>query len=753
MMKCLFSMFVLSILCLPQAHSQNAAQDAGRQDKADGKAEATVDLSLPEDMELKVLVELVNRQLGINFLYDDQINGKRITIKSVSKIPKSSLMGLLESSLRMKGLAIVDGKQKGWKRIIQATNLTDFAKPTDGRGQADAGATAAVTRIFSLKHADTKRVSQVIQPFLTQPGANTVEISEHGLLIVTEYVSNIKRVEELIKLADQPLRNVSMKFIAIKHVDAGAIGQQVVQAIQAKDRAQGSNAAAGGSGAGGLTVSADARTNQLLLIGTEEKVAQSLKIIETLDVKLDVRTQIYQLGNANPERIDRLARELIGQDVTSRRYKSAIDREGGLLIVTASQDVHTTVAKLVSDLDVPVSESQSRMRFYKLTNATASEVLETISLLDGENDRPAPANGFNGNTNGTFQPNPSQGITNVPSITPATGRQPNGVNGRESYGTLRPLQRTVQTQQATVVADVNTNTLIVVGDPETHKMYEQLIRQLDRRRPQVLIEATIVAMDTTNGFSLGVELARSTSAGGNNEVVTFSSFGLSTIEELGRLSPIPGAGFNGALISSDIADVVIRALASNTRARVVSAPRILVNDNATGTLSSVAEEPFTSVNASDTVATTSFAGFVSAGTDITVTPHIAEGDHLSLDFSVALNSFAGDGANGVPPPRQTNTVTSQVTIPDGNTIIVGGLSRSDHSKTRQSIPLLGDLPIIGPAFGNETDNQANTTLFVFLRPIILRDDKFVDLKYLSAEEAAHAELESDDPPSSPLVIR
>ena len=104
----------------------------------------------------------------------------------------------------------------------------------------------------------------------------------------------------------------------------------------------------------------------------------------------------------------------------------------------------------------------------------------------------------------------------------------------------------------------------------------------------------------------------------------------------GALTLTPGVGFNGILLDPDSVNVVLRALASEGRSEVLSAPRVLVNDNATASLSSVAESPFTSVNASDTVATTSFAGYASAGTTVSVSPHISEGADLSVNTTAHL---------------------------------------------------------------------------------------------------------------------
>ena len=215
-----------------------------------------------------------------------------------------------------------------------------------------------------------------------------------------------------------------------------------------------------------------------------------------------------------------------------------------------------------------------------------------------------------------------------------------------------------------------------------------------KNAPQVMIECRVVVIDTSDNYSVGVELSGG-DRDGIERFLNFTSFGLSTVDPLtGALALVPGAGFNSSLISPEDGDAVLRALATHSRARVLSVPRILVDDNSTGALASVSEVPFTSVNASNTVATTSFAGFAEAGTNIEVTPRISENDHLSLDYVITVNSFTGTGGDGVPPPRQTDEVRSTVTIPDGHTVIVGGLNRKTSSVDFSGVPLIEKIPLL-----------------------------------------------------------
>src|SRR4030095_1078600 len=88
---------------------------------------------------------------------------------------------------------------------------------------------------------------------------------------------------------------------------------------------------------------------------------------------------------------------------------------------------------------------------------------------------------------------------------------------------------TIRTHNAPVTADVNTNSTIVIADPAVQQMYQDLIKRLDERRPQVQIECTIVTLDTTDGQTFGVDIAK---LGGfdTSQLLTFSSFGVSTVD-------------------------------------------------------------------------------------------------------------------------------------------------------------------------------------------------------------------------------
>ena len=729
--------------------------------------EELIQLNFPANLEVKVLVDYVGQRLGMNILYDESILKKRITISAPAKVPADSLLGLLESVLKATGLALADADQPGWKRIVESRDLTALAGRIieDPSHLAGARSTSAVMQVFALRHAAPSFMAQTIKPFLSTPGGNTMTVEDRRLLIVTDYADNLRRVAQMIDLFDRPGREAAVQFVEVRHWEASELAQRVTSLLAEKRRAAGTD-----KSAPPVTLTHEARTNRIVLVAADGAEGEALELIKMLDQPAGAETRSYRFAHVSAGRIDKLVRDLLGT-AAQARYKATVDEEAGLLVVTAPPEVHGRIESMARDLDQPVAEEMSHVRFYKLMNTSASEVLATIRALEGQEggledlaldaagQPPVPATWQRlgpGPNEPPGLPGPGAILPKPPAYTPPEkekGEKDESKPAAESQGPGATGAKSVtRMRQAVVTVDTNTNTLIVVAPPPVQQVYKQLIGVLDKRRPQVMIEVTMVTLDVTDNFSLGIEIS-----GGNQRDLqrwlTFSSFGLSTVDPVtGALTLVPGIGFNGTLVDPNTADIVVRALATNGRAKVISAPRILVNDNATGTLSSVAEAPFTSVNASDTVATTSFAGYASAGTTVAVTPHISQDDYLRLIYSLTLNSFTGTGAAGIPPPRQTNSIDSEVVVPDGYTVIVGGMKRKDKSETVSKIPLLGDIPILGHLFRNTVLTDVETALFVFIRPVILRDDLFLDLKYLSDWDLRKAEMPPSAPESRPLLM-
>src|SRR5688572_1393893 len=341
---------------------------------------APVTLDFPADgVELKVLADIVTRRLGIPILYDETINAKKVVIRVPREVPESSLLGILQSALRLKQMALVDAEQPGWKQIVVAQNLAAVAKSVGAA--ADAGGSSAVTQVFTLKNVDPARIIELLRPFLTTPGGNLQTVAGQRMIIVSDYASVVARIAETVNAIDSSATPVDTRFVALRNADAVQITPLAMQVLNARDAGQGG--AGGAAAASAITLVPDEGRNQVIVLAPPDRVREAVTLLESMDVPMNVRTVVYRLKSISPERLDRVMKNLVGTR-TPRTYTSSADREAGALVVTGSADVHLQIEQMLKDLDTPTTAEQSPIRFYKLKNTKASDVLETIAGLLGE---------------------------------------------------------------------------------------------------------------------------------------------------------------------------------------------------------------------------------------------------------------------------------------------------------------------------------------------------------------------------------
>jgi type II secretory pathway component GspD/PulD (secretin) len=191
--------------------SAAAAEPADAPEPSDGM----VALNFPEDLDLKVLIDYVGNRPSVNFIYDEQIGGRKVTIKAPTKIPAASLMTLLESALKMKGLAVVPTEVPGMMRVEVTKQLSAISVGPKAAAELpmDARPTLAVTRVFELKHASPQRVETVVKPFLSSTSANLSALADHDMVVVTDYAGNMQRIEEMVTLVDRLIHRAEIVSI------------------------------------------------------------------------------------------------------------------------------------------------------------------------------------------------------------------------------------------------------------------------------------------------------------------------------------------------------------------------------------------------------------------------------------------------------------------------------------------------------------------------------------------------------------
>lgn len=738
--------------------TRNRLQKPAAGGRADG--EQMVKIEFTEDVELRALVDFVSSRLSVNILYDETTLNKTLTIRAPQEIPLKSLLGLLQSAVRMKGLMLADADTPGWRRIVAIEKLAQVA-PFGTQDQKEAG--DPVTQVFILENALPSKADASIKPFLTKPGANSLALDDLGVLIVSDFAGNMGKIASLLQAIDTAPKQQDRRFIELQYTNAQELAILLQQLLGKAPKSQPRSADALGQQ---QSVVADSRTNRLILSGSAEQLDLIEQLILQLDVPVDLSTRVYSLQYVSATRIDELATELMKEESERNLYRSAIDEESNQLFVTATPAIHKRLSEFMKLLDVAAARPHNPIRFYKLKNVSAGDLLQTLRSIQENNYEPSedeyqPVR-WDGRVRGIEGYLIPGSFTNPPPIQPG----PTEFRGQDSVGSSQNAPAASNTSattteqiastlgEARITADESSNTLIIVAEPDVQRNYAELIRQLDKRPAQVMIEAKLVIIDASDNFTLGVELSGGDQQG-LKRLFAFTSFGLSTVDPVtGALQIIPGKGGNGTLVDPDVADAVVRALTEHDRARVISSPRLLVNDNAQGVLTSVQEEPFTSVNVNNVASSTSFAGFAEAGTTITVTPRIADHNYLQLEYQITLNTFTGNAPGpGIPPPRQTAELKSKITIPNGHTVIVGGLRSSSSTLDVDSIPWVERIPLVRHLFSLTEKSKSRSSFFVFLRPVILEEEKFLDLRFLSESEKSDATLPHTFPPSYALPIR
>jgi type IV pilus assembly protein PilQ len=297
--------------------------------------------------------------------------------------------------------------------------------------------------------------------------------------------------------------------------------------------------------------------------------------------------------------------------------------------------------------------------------------------------------------------------------------------------------------------DHSTEDIIVVTDyPEHLDRVRQVLKEVDRRPQQILIEATILAAQLNEDNALGVDF---NVVGG----VDFASF-TSTAGQIlnGTLpdgaNPLTGdvhsvgtgnnftKGINNAFrvgVVTDDISVFVAALEGITDTSVLANPKVLALNKQKGEVIVGNETGYLTTTTTETSSTQTIE-FLKTGTRLVFRPYIADDGYIRMEVHPEDSSGGLQTAANLPF-KQTTEVTSNVMVKDGHTIVIGGLFREASTATRSQIPFLGNLPIVGHLFKNQTDTTRRQEIIILLTPHIVKDDDAMNA--LSEKVKADAE--------------
>ena len=672
------------------------------------------DTHLAGRIDLARLVDVAASRLGVDIQYEESQLRQQVTLRLAEGLTDEELWALTNRLLAANGFTTVHVAGTNLLSVVRVGDAPGLARidaePRAGQGVAHRpGFEAALLRAI---HLSPQELLEALRPAISKNGQITL-LGRGGMVLIQDLAPRLDQTIELAGRIDVPGEAAHVERILPAYLSASRLASGISQAVTVRDLVAGRPLT-------GKLLPLEGSTT-LLLVAPRAELDAWRSLIEAVDRPEPVERREYRPRQFGLNEVASLLRELFGDQ--DGQIGIVNDPLTGSLLVRATPTQHERIAELMKRLDAVDGPSSRSMRMFAVRNRPVEEVASLLENLL------------------------SSGLAVTSAAEPA-----GDVPGSQQAPLPRSRQESGPQVGILLTADPGTSSIIATGEPRLLDELERLLRIIDKRQPQVMLEVTIVALSQSESLDFGVELEK-IEMGGNTLYRLASLFGLSSASG-GARTVGDASGLTGVILNPGDFSVVVRALETVNKGRSISSPRVLVNNNGQATLDAITEQPFLSVNASDTVATTSFGGSSRAGTQVTLRPQIAEGDHLILEYDISLSSFVGDSSDpALPPPRQDSSLSSVATIPDGYAIVLGGLEISQEGDAENRIPILGRIPVLGNLFKNQSRSQGKTKFYVVIRASVMRGEKFEALRYLSRRMTDELGIDDGWPVVVPRLIQ
>lgn len=503
-------------------------------------------------------------------------------------------------------------------------------------------------------------------------------------------------------------------------------------------------ASAGAPTAGAtLTLGNVGNNTAMLLQGFGPQVFAAVELLKLVDVPTEqpnLLVQVVVLDQQAPEEIEPILTEVLE---SRSKIRQAVLAEAGTqpggapgvsgqpqlkvvvhssqkaLVLSGTPEQVGEAQELIARLDVPGQPVDGAANVIHLKNVLADDLRQTLNQFLSED---------------------------------VAAEQQAATAGGQAGGAGATAAR--RTRKTVIQAHKESNALLVSAAGTKWKQIQMLIDRLDRRQPQVLIEAAVVELTTgdLDRFAVELGLFDVKEDGDFTRGFGFTSFGQSKFEDTDddgipdtRLpdfeNPLQGVT-GGILTGGDFAvPLLINALSTDDRANILSLPSVLVNNNETAVVTTEEERP-TLESTQGTATTQQSSGAPrKAGITLEISPTISPNNYLRLNVSLEVSRFVGAfdpnsaTGGGIVLKR---TIKTQVTMPSDATMVLGGVIEDSESSSDGGIPLLKDIPLLGILFRRSEDTTNKTNLYFFVTPTILDEDTFQDLYHVTLQKKLEA---------------
>jgi general secretion pathway protein D len=653
----------------------------------------------------EVVKTILGDILGENYVIDPAVQGA-VTVQTGRSLPKDVLIPTLETLLRMNNAALV--RSKGMYKVVP-TNQAIQGNLSPRLEEAEAAAGYSV-RIVPLRYIGVTEMQKILTPFVPQAALIRVDPARN-LLILAGTAQELAQWQETIDIFDVDwLKGMSVGLYRLQHTEVEMVANELNEVL-------GPEAAT--PLAGMFRFVPIERLNGILVITSQSKYLEEAKTwIERLDQDEDTESErfyVYQVQNGRAEHLADLLQNAFGQ--------------GGGSSSTPS-------ARVAPGQQATQLFSSQRGGF-----GSSSRSGGFGSSSFGSGGMGSSPGGFMASQAQASAPNTTSQESNLrASQTENKGTENKGAADekvkalRSAFGSTGVKGGASEEPQVRIIADEANNALLIVATSPIYDKIQSVLRQLDIAPRQVLIEATIAEVRLTDNLQYGVEWFFNNKVGkvGNNN---FSGTGA-----VNTAIPIAAAaatgGFSYALTNAGAIRALLTAAASESNLNILSSPQLLALDNQTAEIRVGDQIPILTnrtagvggIGIGSNVLTSSVS-YKDTGVLLTVTPRVNSGGRVTLEIRQEVTD-QGSAVNVGGIENFTflqRTFESVVTVQSGQTIVLGGLIRSNNNFTDSGVPFLRNLPVIGSLFGSTINNKARTELIVLMTPRVVRDQREASL--------------------------
>jgi general secretion pathway protein D len=451
-------------------------------------------------------------------------------------------------------------------------------------------------------------------------------------------------------------------------------------------------------------------SNMLIISDRAANVVRLEALIKQMDQSGDRDIDVVHLKNASSSEVVRMVTALTQQDKqadpTARTAVAIADERTNSVLLGGDKADRQKYVTIIENLDSPSKDDGATQVVY-LHYASAENL---APILQGYAQQVSQ------------QSKTSNGSSNAPATiaAPTVSASSNG-GGNEA---LR------------ILADKETNALVITAQPKIMRQVRDVIAQLDIQRAQVLVEAIIAEVSADKTSQLGVDWAvfnnRRVAAADINSPSTLATLGAAATAGNSALLGLIGQGANigfgadGGTNGTSFA-VLLKALKGDGDSNLLSTPTLVTLDNQEAKFSAGQEVPFLTGSYSNTGGNTNnvtnpFQTIErkDVGLTLGVTPQINEGSHVKLKLNLEVSSLASGVTGASDLVTNKRTLTNTVGVDDGQILVIGGLIDDNLTDSKSGVPFLSEIPLLGHLFKSQTVTKKKRNLMLFIRPTILR---------------------------------